>query len=106
MRKRGVLDNAGPGSFRVQVGNAVYRRNRRQLIKTGESNEATLPEDMADPENLTCRSVGANGTAPPEECPLSVPRETTESQRPQRHTRPPGWLKDFVILQGELVKNL
>lgn len=88
--------STGQRSFRVQVGNAVYRRIRRQLIKTGESNEATLPEDMADPENLTPRSVGADGIAPPEECPPSVPRETTKSQRPQRHTRPPGWLKDFV----------
>ena len=88
--------NAGQRSFRVQVGKAVYRRNRRQLIKTGESNKATLPEDMADPENLTPRSVGADGIAPPEECPPSVPRETNKSQRPQRHARLPGWLKDFV----------
>ena len=88
--------NTSSRSFRVQVGNAVYRRNRRQLIKTGESNKATLPDDMADPENLTPRSVRANRIAPPEECPPSVPRETTKSQRPQRHTRPPGWLKDFV----------
>ena len=88
--------NAGQRSFRVQVGKAVYRRNRRQLIKTGESKKATLPEDMADPENLTPRSVRADGIAPPGECPPSVPRETNKSQRPQRHTRLPGWLKDFV----------
>lgn len=35
-----------PQSYRVQVGNAIYRRSRRQLIKTGKSSEPTSPEDV------------------------------------------------------------
>ena len=88
--------NAGPRSFRVQVGEAVYRRNRRQLLKTGETPEAVLPEDMDAPEDPTPTSVGTDGTSPPEECPPLVPTETAVSRRSQRSTKPPAWLKDYV----------
>ncbi|KAL9979611.1 hypothetical protein ACROYT_G017294 [Oculina patagonica] len=72
---------AGPRSFRVQVGNAVYRRNRRQLMKTGEPNEATLPEDVCFPDNLTPRRDEAEATASPENYPASVPSETAGPRR-------------------------
>ena len=87
---------AGPRSFRVQVGNAIYRRNRKQLMKTGEPNEATLPEDVCSPENLTPTSDEAEATASPENCPPSAPSETAGPRRPQRQMKPPVWLKDFV----------
>ncbi|KAL9976432.1 hypothetical protein ACROYT_G013732 [Oculina patagonica] len=87
---------AGPRSFRVQVGNAVYRRNRRQLMKTGEPNEATLPENVCFPDNLTPIRDEAEITASPENYPASVPSETVGPRRSQRQTKPPGWLKDFI----------
>ena len=58
--------NAGPRSFRVQLEEAVYRRNRRQLLKTGETPEAVLPEDMDAPEDPTPTSVETDGTSPSE----------------------------------------
>ena len=85
--------NAGPRSFRVQVGETVYRRNRRQILKTGETPEAVLPEDIDAPEDPTPTRVE---TSPPEECPPLVPTETAVSRRPQRNTKPPAWLKDYV----------
>ena len=85
--------NAGPRSFRVQVGETVYRRNRRQILKTGETPEAVLPEDIDAPEDPTPTRVE---TSPPEECPPLVPTETAVSRRPQRNTKPPAWFKDYV----------
>ena len=85
--------NAGPRSFRVQVGETVYRRNRRQILKTGETPEAVLPEDIDAPEDPTPTRVE---TSPPEECPPLVPTETAVSRRPQRNTNPPAWFKDYV----------
>ena len=49
-------------SYRVQVGQAVYRRNRRQLIKTGESND--VPE-LIIPDKLAEASPEAETTVPP-----------------------------------------
>ena len=85
--------NAGPRSFRVQVGEIVYRRNRRQILKTGETPEAVLPEGIDAPEDPTPTRVE---TSPPEECPPLVPTETAVSRRPQRNTKPPAWFKDYV----------
>ncbi|XP_044167088.1 uncharacterized protein K02A2.6-like [Acropora millepora] len=85
--------NAGPRSFRVQVGETVYRRNRRQILKTGETPEAVLPENIDAPEDPTPTRVE---TSAPEECPPLVPTETALSRRPQRNTKPPAWLKDYV----------
>ena len=62
---------AGPRSYRVQVGNAIYRRNRRQLIKTGESSEPTLPEDIFTPDDLPSTSDEAVATSPRGECTTS-----------------------------------
>ena len=55
-------DTAGPRSYWVQVGQAVYRRNRRQLIKTGESNN--VPE-LIVPDRLAEASPEAETTVPP-----------------------------------------
>ena len=89
---------AGPTSFKVQVGNAVYRRNRRQLLKTGEPSEATLPNDVFSPDNLTPNGDEAEATGSPENCPSSVPSGTAGPRKSQREMKPPGWLKDFVTL--------
>jgi len=86
----------GPRSFRVQVGDAVYRRNRRQLMKTGEPNEVTLPEDVCFPDNLTPIRDEAEATASSENFPASVPSETAGPRRSQWQTKPPGWFKDFI----------
>ena len=53
---------AGPRSYRVRVGNAIYRRKRRQLIKTGEPEEAPLVE-MVAPDDLTLTSVEVEAPA-------------------------------------------
>ena len=79
--------NAGPRSFRVQVGETVYRQNRRQILKTGETREAVLPEGPT-PTRVE--------TSPPEECPPLVPTETAVSRRPQRNTKSPAWGKHYV----------
>ena len=70
--------NAGPRSFRVQV---------------GETPEAVLSEDIDAREDPTPTRVE---TSPPEECPPLVPTETAVSRRPQRNTKPPAWFKDYV----------
>ena len=85
---------AGPGSYRVEVGSAKYRRNRRQLIKTGESSEPTLPEDMFTPDDLTSTSDEAVATSPRGESPTS--NGTTDPRKSQRQIKPLAWLKDFV----------
>ena len=84
-------DTAGPRSYRVQVGQAVYRRNRRQLIKTGESND--VPEPII-PVKLAEASPEAEITVPPGECPPSEVH--AGPRRSQRQVKPPYWLKDFV----------
>ena len=80
--------------YRVQVRNAIYRRNQRQLNKTGESSEATLPEDMFTQDDLTSTSDEALAASPRGECPQ--PNATTEPGRSQCQIKPPVWLKDFV----------
>ena len=92
---------AGPRNYRVQVGNAIYRRNRRQLIKIGESSEPTLPDDMFTPDDLPTTSDEAVATSPNRECPTlngtTEPwRAQPELRKSQRQIKPPAWLKDFV----------
>ena len=71
---------AGPRSYKVQVGSAIFRRNRRQLIKTGEPNEATVPEDTA--RQFRPRHPGN-----------ALHQVQPLSHGPSKATR---WLKDFV----------
>ena len=92
---------AGPRSYRVQVGGAIYRRNRRQLIKTGESSEPTLPEDMFTPDDLTSTSdetvaTSLRGEGPTLSGTTEPQRAQPEPRKSQRQIKPPTWLKDFV----------
>lgn len=82
---------AGPRSYRVQVGQTVYRRNRRQLIDAGEPKD--VPE-LIIPDQSAEASPEPEATVPPGNCPPSEvhvgPRQS------QREVKPPHWFKDFV----------
>ena len=85
----------------MQVGGAIYRRNRRQLIKTGESSEPTLPEDMFTPDDLTSTSdetvaTSLRGEGPTLSGTTEPQRAQPEPRKSQRQIKPPKWLKDFV----------
>lgn len=69
----------------MQVGTSVYQRNRRQLIKTEKSNEATLQEDMAAPDDLTPTSAQADETAPPNVCPIGTNRKHRVTETTMAH---------------------
>ena len=84
---------AGPRSYRVQVGNTVYRRNQRQLIKTGEPEDIPLPE-LIIPDKSAPTSADAGAIAPPGKTPPSEVDVTP--RRSQRQIKPPWWLTDFV----------
>ena len=88
---RTCTDTAGPRSYWVQVRQVVYRRNRWQLIKTGESNN--VPE-LIILDNLAEASPEAETTVPPGK--YSQSEEHAGPRRSQWQVKPPHWLKDFV----------
>lgn len=82
---------AGPRSYRVQVGQTVYRRNRRQLIDAGEPKD--VPE-LIIPDQSAEASPEPEATVPPANCPPSEVH--VGPRRSQREVKPPHWFKDFV----------
>ena len=55
------LDSAGPRSFLIRSGGAVFRRNRRDIIKTGETpvaSQTVVPKETPLPSNSGTVSPG------------------------------------------------
>ena len=113
----------GPRSYTVRVGGAEYRRNRRHLIRRGESPIREPPaQDMPVPRGDDAASDNRQiperniSDVPPEPAsmyePLPEPEpdeatETAQTQRPEhveraqlrrstRQRRPPEWITNYV----------
>ena len=88
------LGKVGPRSYEVQVGESIYRRNRRQLIR---SNEPPVV-DYIEAEPATSRSETT-----PQDHQVDQPAQAPNIQshpaplrRSERSRKWPAYLKDFV----------
>ena len=94
----------GPRSYRVKVGEAEYRRNRRQLIRTSETSEALIPEHDPEEETPTTGSdpPSSSGTSgqdhhvPPQEEPPRPASAGVPLRRSGRTRKPPDWITNYV----------
>ena len=87
------MSQVGPRSYEVKVGESIYRRNRRQLVR---SNEPPVPDTLemvpstSEPEQAELPSQSPNS-------PVSQHQPAPQSLRKsQRIRRPPVRLNDFV----------
>lgn len=107
----------GPRSYRVQVGESTFIRNRKQLIRSGEELAQSPPDadDLQQPwnnssEKATCMPTPpSNGAAPSTDHPEPPPspkveppvEQTVDSPRPvlhrsTRNRKPPDWITNYV----------
>ena len=92
----------GPRSYEVKVGESVYRRNRRQLLQSGEPPVVETP-DYSSSETITPSPETApqpQQSEPATQVSASlVPQAQPDShdlRRSQRNRRPPARLNDDV----------
>ena len=113
---------SGPRSYLVKTGDAVYRRNRRDLLSTGEPPITDQFDSPVTPlsSRSNAESPGANlpppdvpessGPSVPESVPTSVEQGRKETPFPvpssvpptnirpsQRERRPPKRFQDFIL---------
>ncbi|XP_048577104.1 uncharacterized protein K02A2.6-like [Nematostella vectensis] len=81
------LGQAGPRSYNVETEGTTYRRNRRQLISTGETN-SQVPDVLESPEPDDAQQQPSQVAMPPD--------SSQAITRPWREVKPPAWLKDYV----------
>lgn len=87
-----MQDNGRATKLRIQVGNTIYRRNRRHLICTDEprnTDDTTLDQQTEDVEgnrNNRQRSTTTMATS------------AQDLRRSQRNHRPPHWMEDCTFL--------
>ena len=104
------LDSAGPRSFLVKSGSTVYRRNRRDIIKTGEtpvSSQTVVPKETPLPNSSGTVSPGHTTVHVPSTLSSPVPSAEppsfqpdvppTDLRRSQRERRPPARFRDYVL---------
>ena len=88
----------GPRSYEVNVGNTIYRRNRRHVIHTDE----LFDTENMDPQTVHPEEGMDNGSAPMEQDGTStslttaVPQEPCTLRRSQRTHRAPHWMEDYI----------
>ena len=102
---------AGPRSYDVQVGERIYRRNRRQLIYANEPPVQNSPLMDQLPSEQSTNSHAQNSDVDSTSSPLnsespkhkndidtnSLPSETqSEPRRSGRITKTPKWMDDYV----------
>ena len=94
------LRTSGPRSYKVEVDGVVYRRNRRQLIRTSEpepSAPATLePEPESNLEKAPTVPVPVSQQAAeptPQAEAMKLPVEAPRSS--ERVRKQPAWMKDY-----------
>ena len=94
------LRTSGPRSYKVEVDGVVYRRNRRQLIRTSEpepSAPATLePEPESNLEKAPTVPVPVSQQAAeptPQAEAMKLPVEAP--RRSERVRKQPAWMKDY-----------
>ena len=83
---------AGPRSYEVQIGDGTYRRNRRQVISTGEA-APNLPSEEAMPDTLPSNDDKAGVAAQPEGPQPVEP----QPRRSKRAVKPPAWHQDYDV---------
>ena len=113
---------AGPRSYLVKNGDAVYRRNRRDLLSTGEPPVTDQLDSPVTPQSSRSNAEPPGANLPPldvpessvpsvpesvptsleqgrQETPSSVPSSAppTNPRRSQRERRPPKRFQDFVL---------
>ena len=87
------MGQVGPCSYEAKVGDSIYRRNRRQLVR---SNEPPVPET---PEMVPSTSEPEQAELPSQspKSPVSQQQPAPQSLRRSQHIRrPPARLNDFV----------
>ena len=78
-----------PRSYDVRVGDAIYRRNRRDLLLTSEHAPLNLPQDLhLEPKDKVQSVPAVPSTASPAPPP-------TEPRCSTRQHRPPAYLRDY-----------
>ena len=104
------LDSAGPRSFLVKSGSTVYRRNRRDIIKTSEtpvSSQTVVPKETpllsssgkVSPGHTTVYVPSTLASCMPSVEPPSFQPDVppTDLRRSQRERRPPARFRDYVL---------
>ena len=87
----------GPRSYEVKVGHGTYRRNRRQLVSTGEQQLGLQQEDpLADDRPLDSTAEPTEVPIPQEE-PPSASSDPIVLRRSARKGKAPEWHKDYHI---------
>ena len=111
------IGEAGPHSYKVQIGDSIYRRNRRQLISPRNDDHQASPDrtpgDQTAPEDLETQltpsgsSQETNLPSEPVETPMQ--RSSLGISSPRRSSRschPPSWI--YMLFAGwevRIVKN-
>lgn len=104
------IGEAGPRSYKVQIGDSFYRRNRRQLIVTDEPTSADDPKAQPSDNTVHTAPREQKQTTPSgpsqEASPSSEPAEAAVQQgsstissprRSSRSCHPPSWMNDYVM---------
>ena len=101
------LDSVGPRSFLIKSGGAVFQRNRRDIIKTGETpvaSQTVVPKETPLPSSSGTVSPGHTTVhAPTSPVPSAEPPSfqpdvpPTGLRRSQRERRPPARFSDYVL---------
>ena len=108
------MGQCGPRSYKVRVGDRDYRRNRRQLVHSGEQppvdtpyveqsvtaepvvRETDIPTEQQVPETLT-----SSGSESPTTTEVHTPDDPTPPtlpplRRSERARRPPDWITNYA----------
>ena len=87
----------GPRSYKIKVGDAVYRRNRRHVIRLDElvdTDDRNLDPQTTDlEEGMDNSSAGMEQNRTPT---TMAPQEQGTLRRSQRTPRAPRWMEDYV----------
>lgn len=102
------IGEVGPRSYKVLIGDSIYRRNRRQLISPRNDDHQASPDrtpgDQTAPEDLETQltpSGSSQETNLPSE-PVETPMQQSSlgissPRRSSRSCHPPSWTKDYVM---------
>ena len=102
------IGEVGPRSYKVQIGDSIYRQNRRQLISPRNDDHQASPDrtpgDQTAPEDLETQlthSGSIQETNLPSE-PVETPMQQSSlgissPHRSSRSCQPPSWTKHYVM---------
>ena len=97
------ISEAGPRSYKVQIGDSIYRRNCRQLISPRNDDHQASPDQtqgdqtaLEDHETQLTPSRSSQETNLPSE-PVETPMQRSLLGIPSPRCQPPSWTKDYVM---------